>query len=337
LIDPLTESILMASKENILLEQDFVRHDWHLDEVMELLTQKFSDLIFSAQRVHRSYFKPNQVQLSTLLNIKTGKCSEDCGYCSQSGHFNTAVEPQAFMELEAVVSAAKQAKANGATRFCMGAAWRNPKQTDFDKVLDIIKVVKALGLETCMTLGMLNKEQAQQLKTVGLDYYNHNLDTSATYYKEIVSTHTYQDRLDTLANVRTANLKVCCGGIIGMGESLEDRASLLQTLANLPVHPESVPVNQLMPMAGTPLANAAKLDPFDIVRCIGAARILMPTSYIRLSAGRSEMSDELQALCFLAGANSVFYGEKLLTTDNPEIDHDRQLFKRLGISVIREH
>jgi biotin synthase len=327
----------MASKENILLEQPIVRHDWHLDEVMELLTQKFSDLIFSAQRAHRSYFKPNQVQLSTLLNIKTGKCSEDCGYCSQSGHFNTAVEPQAFMELEAVVAAAEQAKANGATRFCMGAAWRNPKQKDFDKVLEIIKAVGALGLETCMTLGMLNKEQAQQLKAVGLDYYNHNLDTSATYYKEIVSTHTYQDRLDTLANVRTANLKVCCGGIIGMGESLEDRASLLQTLANLPVHPESVPVNQLMPMAGTPLADAAKLDPFDIVRCIGAARILMPTSYIRLSAGRSEMSDELQALCFLAGANSVFYGEKLLTTDNPGVDHDHLLFKRLGISVIREH
>jgi biotin synthase len=238
------------------------------------------------------------------------------------------------MELEAVVSEAKEAKAKGATRFCMGAAWRSPKRKDFPKILEIIKAVKALGLETCLTLGMLDREQAEQLKAAGLDYYNHNLDTSAAYYEQIVSTHSYQDRLDTLANVRNAHLKMCCGGIIGMGENMADRAALLQTLANLPEHPESVPINQLVTVAGTHLENASKPEPFDIVRCIGAARILMPASDIRLSAGRTEMNDELQALCFFAGANSVFFGEKLLTTDNPGVEHDLQLFKRLGISVV---
>ncbi|MDM8562077.1 biotin synthase BioB [Candidatus Marithioploca araucensis] len=311
-----------------------IRHDWRLNEVIELLNRPLFDLIFSAQEIHRVYFKANQVQLSRLLNIKTGACSEDCSYCSQSVHSNSAIKPQPLMELEAVVSEAKEAKAKGATRFCMGAAWRSPKRKDFPKILEIIKAVKALGLETCLTLGMLDREQAEQLKAAGLDYYNHNLDTSAAYYEQIVSTHTYQDRLDTLANVRNAHLKMCCGGIIGMGESMADRAALLHTLANLPEHPESVPINQLIPVAGTPLENASKPEPFDIVRCIGAARILMPASDIRLSAGRTEMNDELQTLCFFAGANSVFFGEKLLTTDNPGVEHDIQLFKRLGISVV---
>ncbi len=311
-----------------------MRHNWRLDEVIELLSRPLFDLIFSAQEIHRVYFKANQVQLSRLLNIKTGACSEDCRYCSQNVHSNSAIKPQPLMELEAVVSEAKEAKAKGATRFCMGAAWRSPKRKDFPKILEIIKAVKALGLETCMTLGMLDREQAEQLKAAGLDYYNHNLDTSAAHYEQIVSTHSYQDRLDTLANVRHAHLNVCCGGIIGMGESMADRAALLQTLANLPEHPESVPINQLIPVAGTDLENASKPDPFDIVRCIGAARILMPASDIRLSAGRTEMNDELQALCFFAGANSVFFGEKLLTTDNPGVEHDLQLFKRLGISVV---
>ncbi|WP_349648225.1 biotin synthase BioB [Candidatus Parabeggiatoa sp. HSG14] len=311
-----------------------LRHDWQLEEIIELFKQPFNDLVFKAQGTHREYFNANQVQLSTLLNIKTGACSEDCAYCSQSTRFNTSIEPQPLMELETVVTAANEAKANGATRFCMGAAWRSPKQKDFNKILEIIKAVKLLGLETCMTLGLLDMEQAQQLKDVGLDYYNHNLDTSAAYYSHITSTHSYQDRLDTLANVRSANIKVCCGGIIGMGESLEDQAMLLQHLANLPQHPESVPINQLVRVSGTPLAKAPIPDSFDIVRCIAVARILMPFSHIRLSAGRAEMSDELQALCFLAGANSIFYGEKLLTTDNPTLDHDHQLFNRLGIQTI---
>ncbi|HEW98390.1 MAG: biotin synthase BioB [Candidatus Parabeggiatoa sp. nov. 3] len=322
-------------KDNLLKEQPVIRHDWLLEEVSELFQQPFFDLIFKAQCTHRAHFNPNQVQLSTLLNIKTGACSEDCAYCSQSVRFKTKIESEPLMEVEKVVSAAKKAKANGATRFCMGAAWRSPKPKEFENVLEIIKAVKALGLETCMTLGMLNAEQAMLLKTAGLDYYNHNLDTSESYYENIVSTHSYQDRLETLANVRTANIKVCCGGIMGMGESLVDRAALLQTLANLPVHPESVPINQLVRVKGTPLAEVRKLDPFEMVRCIAVARIMMPTSMIRLSAGRAEMNDELQALCFLAGANSMFYGEKLLTTGNATTEHDRQLFNRLGISSIQ--
>jgi len=324
-------------KNHFLKEQPVIRHDWLLEEVSELFQQPLFDLIFKAQCTHRAYFNPNQVQLSTLLNIKTGACSEDCAYCSQSVRFKTKIEPEPLMELEKVISAANKAKANGATRFCMGAAWRSPKPKEFENVLEIIKAVKALGLETCMTLGMLNAEQAQQLKKAGLDYYNHNLDTSKTYYENIVSTHSYQDRLETLANVRTANIKVCCGGIMGMGESLADRAALLQTLANLPVHPESVPINQLVRVEGTPLAEASELDPFEMVRCIAVARIMMPTSMIRLSAGRSEMNDELQALCFLAGANSIFYGEKLLTTGNSTIEHDRQLFNRLGITSVNNY
>jgi biotin synthase len=311
-----------------------MRHDWHIEEITDLFNLSFNDLIFKAQCTHRTYFNPNQVQLSTLLNIKTGACSEDCAYCSQSVRFKTGLEPQPLMDQASVVAAAKEAKSKGATRFCMGAAWRSPKDRDFTKILEIVKAVKTQGLETCMTLGMLDTKQAQLLTEAGLDYYNHNLDTSAAHYSHITSTHTYQDRLDTLANVRTADLKVCCGGIIGMGESLADRAALLQTLANLSVHPESVPINQLVPVAGTPLAEAQALDPFEMVRCIGVARILMPASYIRLSAGRASMSEELQALCFLAGANSIFYGEKLLTTDNAAVDQDRQLFNRLGIEAV---
>ncbi len=313
-------------------EQANVRHDWPIEEILDLLNSSFNDLIFKAQSIHRDYFNPNQVQLSTLLNIKTGTCSEDCAYCSQSARYNTEIKSQALMDVESVVVAAEQAKANGATRFCMGAAWRSPKQRDFAKVLEIVKGVKALGLETCMTLGMLNAEQAELLKKAGLDYYNHNLDTSAAHYSQIISTHSYKDRLDTLANVRAADLKVCCGGILGMGETLADRAALLQTLANLPEHPESVPINQLVPVAGTPLADVQEIDPFDMVRCIAVARILMPASDIRLSAGRASMSDELQALCFLAGANSIFYGEKLLTTGNAAVEDDRQLFNRLGFN-----
>lgn len=324
----------MMIQKNADKEQPQMRHDWDIDEVIELLTHPLLDLIFIAQSLHRTYFNPNQVQLSTLLNIKTGACSEDCAYCSQSVRFDTPIEAEPLMEPETVVAAAKQAKTNGATRFCMGAAWRSPKPKDFDKVLELIKAVKAVGLETCMTLGILDTVQAQRLKEAGLDYYNHNLDTSAAYYKHIVSTHSYQERLDTLTNVRAAHIKVCCGGIIGMGESLEDRAALLQTLANLPEHPESVPVNQLVPVSGTPLADAEAIHPFDMVRCIATARILMPASHIRLSAGRADMSEELQTLCFLAGANSIFYGEKLLTTGNSTCEHDRQLLNRLGIQTI---
>ncbi|HHB92613.1 MAG TPA: biotin synthase BioB [Thioploca sp.] len=308
-----------------------IRHDWQLTEILELFNLPFNDLIFKAQSIHRTNFNPNQLQLSTLLNIKTGACSEDCGYCSQSARFKTELEKQPLMAIDAIVAEAKQAKANGASRFCMGAAWRSPKERDFKQILDIIRAVKAEDLETCLTLGMLDDQQAQQLSEAGLDYYNHNLDTSATYYPKVISTHTYQDRLNTLTNVRKANLKICCGGIIGMGEKVQDRAELLQTLANLAIHPESVPINQLVPIAGTPLEHAEQLDSFAIVRCIAVARILMPSSNIRLSAGRTEMNDELQALCFLAGANSVFYGEKLLTTDNKSTEHDHNLFNKLGI------
>jgi len=321
------------TQKNADKQQPLVRHDWGINEVIDLLAHPLLDLIFTAQSIHRLHFNPNQVQLSTLLNIKTGTCSEDCAYCSQSVRFDTPIESEPLMDLEEVIAAAKLAKSNGATRFCMGAAWRRPKPKDFDKVLDLVKAVKAVGLETCMTLGLLDAVEAQQLKAAGLDYYNHNLDTSAAYYGQIVSTHTYQERLDTLTNVRAADLKVCCGGIIGMGESLDDRAALLQTLANLPQHPESVPINQLVPIPGTPLADMEKIDSFDTVRCIAVARILMPVSYIRLSAGRADMSDELQTLCFLAGANSIFYGDKLLTTNNRACEHDRQLFNRLGMMV----
>jgi biotin synthase len=314
-------------------QSKLTRHDWQLEEVMTLFNTAFNDLIFQAQSIHRQFFDANELQLSTLLNIKTGKCSEDCSYCSQSIRFDTEIETQDLMEVDSVIVAAKKAKANGATRFCMGAAWRKPKAKDLPKLLEMVKSVKDLGLETCLTAGMLEAEQAQQFKQAGLDYYNHNLDTSEDYYKNIITTHSYQDRLDTLANIRNANLKTCSGGIIGLGESETDRASLLMSLANLEKHPESVPINQLVPIKGTPLAEAEKLDSFEIVRCIAVARIMMPKSYIRLSAGRSTMSEELQALCFLAGANSIFYGEELLTTDNPSTKDDQQLFQRLGIAA----
>jgi biotin synthase len=308
-----------------------VRNDWTLAEVRGLFDLPFMDLVFSAQEVHRAFHRPNSVQISTLLSIKTGACPEDCGYCPQSVRFDTGLEASELLEVEAVASRARAAKEAGATRFCMGAAYRSPKEKDLRKVIAMIGAVKALGLETCATLGMLSAHQARDLKDAGLDFYNHNLDTSARYYEKIITTRNYQDRLDTLQAVRDAGLNVCCGGIVGMGEELEDRVELLHTLATLPEHPQSVPINQLVRVAGTPLAQAAPLDPFDFVRTIAVARILMPSSRVRLSAGRAEMSDELQVLCFMAGANSIFYGEKLLTTGNPDTEHDQQLFRRLKI------
>ncbi|MEY4768599.1 MAG: biotin synthase BioB [Pseudomonadota bacterium] len=308
-----------------------IRHDWQFSEVESLYHLPFNDLIFQAQTIHRQYFDPNQIQISQLLSIKTGACAEDCGYCPQSARYDTGLKAEALMPLNEVVAAAQQAKQQGATRFCMGAAWRQPKDKDLAKVAEMVKEVKALGLETCVTLGMLTDEQTQVLKDSGLDYYNHNLDTSAHYYPEIISTRTYQQRLDTLARVRDAGINVCCGGIIGMGESDADRLNLLIELANLPKHPESVPINLLVQVEGTPLMGTPLLDALIFVRMIALARLLMPHSRIRLSAGRQSMSDELQALCFLAGANSIFYGEKLLTTENPLTHQDKQLFQRLGL------
>jgi biotin synthase len=308
-----------------------VRNDWSLTEVEALFALPFMDLIFEAQRVHRLHHVPNTVQISTLLSIKTGACPEDCAYCPQSVRYDTGLEAEELMELEAVADRARAAKKAGATRFCMGAAYRSPKPKDLRKVTAMIREVKALGLETCATLGMVSEAQAHELKAAGLDYYNHNLDTSPEYYEKIITTRTYQDRLNTLQAVRDAGMSVCCGGIVGMGEAPQDRAALLHTLATLPSHPDSVPINQLVRVAGTPLADTAPLDPFDFVRTIAVARILMPRAHVRLSAGRSEMSDELQALSFLAGANSIFYGEKLLTTGNPDTAHDQRLFERLKI------
>jgi biotin synthase len=330
-----TESSPVAAQENAPYpSQDAnIRHDWKVKEVKALFALPLNDLVFKAQSLHREYFEPNQVQLSTLINIKTGACPEDCGYCPQSVRFNTDLEVEPLMALETVREAAKVAKAHGAGRFCMGAAWRRPKGKDFEQVINMVKAVREEGLETCVTLGMLTDEQAEQLSDAGLDYYNHNLDTSEAYYSKIITTRQYRDRLETLSNVRDAGLKVCAGGIIGMGEQLKDRAALLATLANLREHPESVPINQLVKVEGTPLENVEDIDVFDMVRCIGVARIMMPASYVRLSAGREQMSDELQALCFLAGANSMFYGEKLLTTGNPDVSHDRTLFKRLGLTA----
>ncbi|GAC1331653.1 MAG: biotin synthase BioB [Steroidobacteraceae bacterium] len=310
-----------------------VRNDWTLAEVNALFELPFMDLVFTAHQVHRCFQVPNTVQISTLLSIKTGACPEDCAYCPQSARFDTGLEPQELLELEAVTARARAAKQAGATRFCMGAAYRSPKNKDLNKVLAMIREVKTLGLETCATLGMLTPPQAQALKAAGLDYYNHNLDTSPRYYEKIIGTRTYQNRLDTLQAVRDAGMNVCCGGIVGMGEEPQDRASLLHILATLPVHPQSVPINQLVRVSGTPLEHADVLDPFDFVRTVAVARILMPRCHVRLSAGRSEMSDELQALCFLAGANSIFYGEKLLTTGNPDTEHDRNLFRRLNIAA----
>jgi biotin synthase len=313
--------------------QDRIRHDWTSEEVRALFALPFIDLILRAQAAHRAHHEPNRVQMSTLLSIKTGACPEDCAYCPQSVRYDTGVAAQPLMALEAVREAAARAKAAGATRFCMGAAYRAPKDRDVHAIAAMVRAVRELGLESCATLGMLSDQQARELKAAGLDFYNHNLDTSAQFYGEIISTRGYQERLDTLAAVRAAGLKVCCGGIVGLGESAEDRAELLRTLANLPEHPESVPINQLVRVAGTPLAGAADVDPFDFVRTIAVARLLMPRAHVRLSAGRETMSDELQALCFLAGANSIFYGERLLTTGNPDVARDRQLFARLGLAA----
>ena len=308
-----------------------IRHDWSASEVRALFALPFMDLIVRAQATHRAHHEPNTVQMSTLLSIKTGACPEDCAYCPQSVRFDTGVEAEALLQVAAVRAAAERAKAAGATRFCMGAAYRSPKARELAIIAQMVAEVRALGLETCATLGMLEPQQAETLKQAGLDYYNHNLDTSAQFYGQIISTRTYQARLDTLAAVRAAGIKVCCGGIVGLGESQGDRAELLRTLANLPEHPESVPINQLVKVPGTPLADAPDVDPFDFVRTIAVARLLMPRAHVRLSAGREAMSDELQALCFLAGANSIFYGEKLLTTGNPDVTRDRQLFARLGL------
>jgi biotin synthase len=311
----------------------FIRHDWHIDEVLVLYALPFNDLIFKAQTIHRQNFDPNEVQVSSLLSIKTGACSEDCGYCPQSARYDTGLKSEPMMSVDAVIEAAKQAKNLGASRFCMGAAWRKPKDKDVERVVEMVQGVKALGMETCVTLGMLTDEQTVRLKDGGLDYYNHNLDTSEEYYSDIITTRTYQDRLDTLARVRDAGINVCCGGIVGMGESDVDRANLLIELANMPKHPESVPVNMLVQVEGTPLMGTEELDPFMFIRTLAVARIMMPKSRVRLSAGRNNMSDEMQALCFLAGANSIFYGEKLLTTDNPVTNHDKVLFERLGVNM----
>ncbi len=310
------------------------RHDWTRAEVKALFALPFPDLIFRAAQVHRANFDPAEVQISTLLSIKTGGCPEDCAYCPQSAKFDTGVKAGKLMDIEAVLAEARAAKAGGASRFCMGAAWRSPKDRDLDKVCAMVEGVKALGMETCVTLGMLEAAQARRLKDAGLDYYNHNLDTSPEFYGEIVSTRCYQDRLDTLDNVRAAGINVCCGGIVGMGETLEDRAGMIAALASLPVHPESVPINMLVQVEGTPLSGAPRIDTFDFVRTIAVARIAMPASMVRLSAGREDMSEETQALCFLAGANSIFYGPKLLTTPNPERDRDMRLLDKLGLKAM---
>ncbi len=307
------------------------RHDWTPAEVLALFKLPFNDLLFQAQSVHRQYFDPNRVQVSTLLSIKTGACPEDCKYCPQSGHYNTGLDKEKLMEVEKVLQAAADAKAIGSTRFCMGAAWKHPSAKDMPYVLKMVEGVKALGLETCMTLGKLTQEQTEALAQAGLDYYNHNLDTSPEFYGNIITTRTYSERLQTLAYVRDAGMKICSGGILGMGESVEDRAGLLIQLANLPEHPESVPINMLVKVKGTPLAEEEDVDPFDFIRMLAVARIMMPESHVRLSAGREQMNEQMQALAFLAGANSIFYGEKLLTTGNPQADKDMRLFARLGI------
>ena len=311
-----------------------VRHDWTRGEVRALFALPFNDLIFRAQSLHRTYFDAHEVQISTLLSIKTGGCPEDCGYCPQSAHFEAGVEASKLMPLQGVVDAAQAAKAQGATRFCKGAAWRSPKPRDIERVSELVREVKALGLETCMTLGMLDAAQAQALDEAGLDYYNHNLDSAPEFYATIISTRTYQDRLDTLAHVRRAGIKVCSGGIVGMGESRAQRAGLIAQLANLDPYPESVPINNLVQVEGTPLAGTAPLDPFEFVRTIAVARITMPKTMVRLSAGREQMDDALQTLCFAAGANSIFYGDRLLTTSNPQAARDRALFDRLGLRVM---
>jgi biotin synthase len=313
---------------------DDIRHDWTREELGAFFALPFADLIFQAQTVHRRHFPANEVQISTLLSIKTGGCPEDCGYCSQSAHHETGLKASKLMDVSAVVADARQAKAAGATRFCMGAAWREPKDKDLDAVCEMVSEVKSLGMETCVTLGMLTPSQAGKLKDAGLDYYNHNIDTSPEYYREIITTRSFQDRLETLGAVREAGIHVCCGGIVGMGESEADRIGMIHALCTLPVHPESVPINMLMRVEGTKLADAPPIDALDFVRTVAVTRITMPKSFVRLSAGREYMSDEAQALCFLAGANSIFYGEKLLTTPNPEVHKDRQLLEKLGMRVM---
>lgn len=307
---------------------------WRVADVQALFDMPFMDLLFRAQQVHREHFNAGEVQRSTLLSIKTGGCSEDCGYCSQSARYDTGLERERLMPIDEVLEHARAAKAKGSSRFCMGAAWRGPKDKDLVPVLEMVREVKKLGLETCVTLGMLGEGQAAQLADAGLDYYNHNVDTAPEFYGEVITTHTLQDRLDTLDRVRGAGINVCSGGIVGLGETQLGRAGLIAQLANMNPPPESVPINNLVQIPGTPLADGGKLDPFEFVRTVAAARITMPTSFVRLSAGRQEMSDELQALCFMAGANSIFYGERLLTTDNPDADHDEQLFVRLGLTAI---
>ena len=311
-----------------------IRHDWQDTEIEALFSQPFAELMFAAQTVHRQHFNPNEVQVSTLLSIKTGKCSEDCAYCPQSVRYDTELETEPLLPLDDVIEAARTARQNGASRLCMGAAWRRPKDKDLEQVIDMVKAVKQEGMEACLTLGMLSEEQTRRLKDAGLDYYNHNLDSSPEYYEKIITTRTYQDRLDTLSHVRDAGIKVCCGGILGMGESRVDRIGLLRELANQVPHPESVPINMLVRVEGTPLEAADDFDRIEFIRTIAVARVMMPTSHVRLSAGREEMSDEMQAMCFLAGANSIFYGEKLLTTANPTANHDMELFKKLGIQAV---
>lgn len=309
-----------------------LRHDWTRAEILNLYALPLNDLLFQAHSIHRQHFDPNQVQVSTLLSIKTGTCPEDCKYCPQSGHYDTGLDKEKLLEIEKVIAEARDAKAKGSSRFCMGAAWRSPSEKDMPYVLKMVQEVKALGLETCMTLGMLSGEQAKSLADAGLDYYNHNLDTSPEYYGEIITTRTYSDRLNTLAHVRESGMKVCSGGIVGLGETQNDRAGLLQQLAMMNPHPDSVPINNLVRVEGTPLAENDEIDPFDFIRTIAVARILMPKSYLRLSAGREQMNDQMQAMAFFAGANSIFYGEKLLTTPNPEAASDQALFARIGIN-----
>jgi len=326
----------MSISSEVVTEQKrapvrIMKNQWSLEKIQALFELPFNDLLFQAHTLHRENFDPNAVQISTLLSIKTGACPEDCSYCPQSVRYDTGLEKEALMEIQAVVDAAKAAKENGASRFCMGAAWRSPKDRDLDKVTKMIEEVKALGMETCVTLGMLGESQAKRLKDAGLDYYNHNIDTSEDYYSEVITTRTYQDRLDTIDTVRDAGINVCSGGIVGMGEGEVDRAKMLQTLANMEYPPESVPINQLVQVKGTPLEGVESIDSLDFIKTIAVARILMPKSQVRLSAGRSDMSDEMQAMCFFAGANSIFYGDQLLTTENPTESADQQLFKRLGL------
>ena len=319
-------------------DSDQPQQAWSLVSILELYQLPFLDLLHQAQTVHRTHHQPNTVQLSSLLSIKTGACPEDCAYCPQSAHHDTSSQPEALMSVEKVLEAAKSAKANGAQRFCMGAAWRSPTARQLDSVVEMVSAVKALGLETCVTLGMLKDGQAERLRDAGLDYYNHNLDTSPEFYGSIITTRSYQDRLDTLERVRHAGVHVCCGGIVGMGESRNERAGLIAQLANLSPYPESVPINNLVKVTGTPLENAPDIDPLEFVRTIAVARITMPRAVVRLSAGREAMSDAIQALCFMAGANSIFYGEQLLTTANPQLDQDQQLFQRLGLTAaIAQH